>query len=259
MKMKLPYGISSLFLTLISFTLFSCGSVRKFRSDLLASRDKERNCFVETTDGTVIEGNEAVLRSPLFGKTTIELDGNTRIPVKEIVAYQNRDAYYRRIKGQFAPRIKKGLINMYQYTETYQTYSTYSNGSGRWSTRTRYYYYLQKGDSANIALLSPELIEEYVRDYGPAMEFVDQYHATQRKVKMWSVINTSATLGGLALMLTGSTQTDSKLTAANYTGAGLFVGGFINGIVNKVRRAKNYKNLELAIEEYNAQVKRKRK
>src|SRR5579875_1911805 len=133
MRRKLPYVSSSLYVLLLSFTLFSCVTSKKFREDVTASRDKDKKSFVQTADGNTIEANDAVLRSPLFGKSTIELDNTTRIPTKEIVAYQNNSGYYRKIRGQFAPRVKKGSINMYIITETYQTYDgATAHGGGGW-------------------------------------------------------------------------------------------------------------------------------
>lgn len=81
--------------------------MRKFQEDTSMARDKDKKAFVETVDGTITEANEAVVRTPFLGKSTIELDKNTKIPVKEVVAYQNSNAYYRKVQGQFAPRIKK--------------------------------------------------------------------------------------------------------------------------------------------------------
>jgi hypothetical protein len=51
---------------------------------------------------------------------------------------------------------------------------------------------------------------------------------------------------------------NDRVNAAGYGGASLFFGGIVNGFVNKIRKAKNYKNLQLAIDEYNLQVKRKK-
>jgi hypothetical protein len=239
--------------------MFLCG-VNRFQADTQAARDKDRKSFVQTKDGTVTVASEAVLRSPLFGKSTIELDKQVKIPTRDIVAYQNSSAYYRRIDNQFAPRIKKGLINMYMTTQHYQEYSAPSMGSngGSWRTKIRYVYYLQKGDSASSVRFRPRAVKEYVQDYEPAMEYMNVYAATERKVKIWALINTGAVIGG-ALLLMSQGIKNEKVTTAGYASSGMVVGGFVNGFVNRIRRAKNAKNLELAIDEYNFQATRKKR
>lgn len=260
MKSK-SYKTSSLFLLILSIFLVSCSSTMRLNGNILASRDASKKSFVEKKDGTIIEANQAVLRAPLFKKSTIELDNNVKIPTKEIEAFQDNEGYYRRVEGSFAPRIKKGLINMYRSTETYQEFNSNmgQGNAGSWRTRTRVIYHLQKGDSASVVRFTPAVTKQYVQDYAPAMEFINVYEVNRKKSKTWALINTTATIGGLVLLGTAGVKNDN-VTTAGYAGVGLFLGGLANGFVNKIRKAKNYKNLELAIDEYNGQVvKTKRK
>lgn len=263
MSQKSTLGIFSFVIIVSSVFLFSCGTMQRFHQDTLAARDTSNKSFVVKNDGTVIKADEARLRMPLFGKSTVILDGDQKIPAKEIIAYQNNTAYYRKVDGQFAPRIKKGLINMYLTEQTYQEYDATPMGpgsTGRWRTRTRIVYYLQKGDNAATETFSPGVTRKYVQDYAPAMEFMNVYDANKQKYKIWSYINTAATLGGLALLVTKGIDNNDKLTTVGYVGTGLFFGGLVNGFVNKFHKAHNYKNLEIAIDTYNGQViKKKRK
>lgn len=251
-------------LTIASLCLFllSCAGAKRMQEDMLNSREKDRKAFVEKKDGQVIEASEAKLRSPLFGKSTIELDGAEKIPLKEVAAYQNDYAYYHITPSGFAPRVKKGLINTYVGRDTYTEYETPSmanSGFGGLKTKTRYVYYLQKGNRGTIESLQPAVVESYVADYAPAMEFMNDYNQTQKKVSRWAIINTAATLGGLVLAGAAGLDKNDNVTAAGYGGLGLFVGGVVNGFVNKIRRGKNYKNLELAIDTYNGQVTKKKR
>jgi hypothetical protein len=249
-------------LSLLSVCVFfaSCVSTNRFSNDTYNARDKDRKSFVQTKDGNITEASEVKLRSPFIGKSTIELDNEVKIPVKEVLAYQNNTAYYRNINGQFAPRITKGLINMYMTTQTYTEFQTSPTGRGSGTrTRTRYNYWLQKGDQSEAVSFSPDVTRQYVSDYAPAMEFMDLYDHTQKKVKTWSIINTTAVFGGLILAGTLGAQNNDASKAIGATGAGLFFGGIINGFVNKVRKGKNYKNLELAVAEYNYQATRKKR
>lgn len=248
---------SSLSLLMVSMFLVSCIGVSRFSESTYAARDKDRKAFVQTKDGTITEADEVKLRSPLLGKSTLQLDGDVRIPVKDVLAYQNNTAYYRSINGQFAPRITKGLINVYMTQQSYTEFSTAPSGRSTTSTRTRYYYWLQKGDDAQTALFSPDLTEEYVKDYTPAMDYIDVFRQTQKKARTWSWINTGAVIGGIFLATQG--VKNDQVNAAGYAGTSMFLGGLLNGFVNKFRKAKNYKNLQLAIDEYNGQVTRKKR
>jgi hypothetical protein len=254
--------VRSLIVGTMLLFLFSCKGIHKMQEDVYNARDKDHKAFVEKKDGEIIEANEARLRSPLFGKTTIELDQDVRIPIKELRAYQNNEAYYHTTPSGFAPRIKKGLINVYLATSTYTTYESpgMSNGNvGRTKTHTRYIYYLQKGKDGTVETIKPKLVETYVSDYAPAMEYIDLYKQTQKKVATWSWINTAAVVGGLVLAGTSGIDKNDNVTVAGYGGLGLFVGGMVNGFVNKIRRFKNAKNLELAVDTYNSQTVKKKK
>ncbi len=247
---------SSLSLLSVCTFFVSCVSVSRFSNDTYAARDKEHKAFVQTKDGTITEADEVKLRSPLFGKSTIQLDGDVKIPVKEVQAYQNNTAYYQNINGQFAPRITKGLINMYMTQQTYTEFGTSPTGRSSTRTRTRYYYWLQKGDNADVISFSPDATENYVSNYAPAMEHMNTFRQTEAKVKRWSLINTAAVIGGLALATQG--VKNNSLNAAGVAGVSMSLGGLVNGFVNKIRKGKNYRNLQLAIDEYNMQAKRKR-
>lgn len=251
---------SSLIIFCAALLFSSCAAVHKMHEDMANGRDKERKAFVEKTNGEVVEASEARLRVPLFGKSSIQLDGDVKIPLKEVVAYQNDEAYYRTTPHGFAPRIKKGLVNVYLASYTYNTYETSPKGVGLTRTNIRHVYYLQKGPGAGLVLLSPETVQTYVSDYAPALEHVETYNQTQRKVKTWSVINTAAVFGGLIVAGTaGMNNETNSVNALGYGGAGLFLGGLVNGFVNKIRRAKNAKNLELAVDVYNGQVTKKKR
>lgn len=251
-----PNVVHSWLLILVSMFLFSCAGMRTFQGNMAEARDRDKKAFVEKTDGQIVEANEAVLRTPLFKKAAIELDKNTRINLKDIVAYQNDQAYYRRIEGDFVPRIKKGNINVYQQISTYQEYNPSSmsrGGYGGWRTRTKIVLFLQKGDNEVAETMTPSVVKKYVQDYAPALEFMDLYEYNARKAKMWSWINTGAVLGSLFLATQGI-NSEGQVNAAGYAAVGLFFGGIINGFVNKSRKVKNVKNLELAIDAYNRQA-----
>ena len=252
---------SSLLLLIISLILMSCGT-SKFTQSVIDSRVKDKKAFVETTDGTIIEANDAKMKSPLFGKTTIELDNGVKIPIKDVVAYQTYAAYYRLSRLGFAPRFKKGLINMYFTQYQVQEWENVPGSQrSQMRTRTKTIYFMQKGDTTPLQNFSIDLTREYVKDYAPAMEFMNVFDNNRKKYRMWSWINTGAVIGGAilcAVSIDGQTQKVNE--PVGYSGLALFTGGMINGFINKFRKGANGKNLELAIDTYNYQtVKKKQK
>lgn len=259
--MKQTYSVRSLIIVSVICLLCSCKSMRQMQEDIYNSRDKDHKSFVLKNDGEIVETNETRLRTPLFGKAAIELDNDVRIPLKEVRAYQNSSAFMMTTPYGFAPRIKKGLINVYLAQTQYSTYDapTGPNGTGGgWHNHVRYIYYLQKGDEGGLREMTPSLVQDYVRDYAPSMEYIDIYLNTKKKVKMWSIINTAAVFGGAVLAASGSGN-NGKASSVSYAGGALFLGGLVNGFVNKVRKVKNARNLEHAIDEYNLQITRKKR
>jgi hypothetical protein len=239
----------------------SCMGVRKLQEDVHRSRDDQRGNFIQTKDGTVVEGEELKVKYPFLKKAYVQINQQEKVNLREVEVMQNDAGYYRKINGALAPRIKKGGINTYLTYETRTTYSTGANGRGRTSTTTVPVYWVQKSDSGQVLRMTPAVVEEMVSDYQPAMDFMDQYNQTRKGTTTWNYINTAAVLGGIALMATSVkiNDTESYIKSTNATaGLGLFFGGIISGVVNKFRKADNYKNLELAIDEYNAQRTRRR-
>jgi hypothetical protein len=209
----------------------------------------------------VYEVNEVIFRNPLFGKSTVEISKDNKINSKDILAYQNSEGYYRRVEGTFAPRIRKGLINMYLTTESYQDFESGNTpgSAGRWRTKTRYIYHLQKGEDAPVVRFDADVLEQYVKDYAPAMDYIEEYKTELRKVRTWSWVNTAAVVGGAVLLVTTGVDKEDNVTAGGYAGAGLFFGGLVSGVVNRFRKIKPYRSLELALDEYNRQSLKKKK
>lgn len=238
--------------------LYSCSINRRFSENVIASKDKERGNFIETVEGEIIEGEDLNIRYPFFKKPFVEINSEV-VKLKDVLVIQNNYGYYRKINGQLAPRVKKGLLNMYMTTETYQEFQTSSvpGSTGRWRTRTRYVYWIQKGDKNGVELFSAAVLRKYVSDYRPALDYMDEYDRKMKTVRTWSWINTAAVVGGLVLAGSSGIDENDDVTVAGYAGLGLFVGGLANGVVNKIKRVKTHKNLELAFDEYNRQVRKK--
>jgi hypothetical protein len=262
---------------LAGILLSSCGGMRQLQEDLRNSREPGKDKFIVTSDNTEIESKKLTFKSPLFKAQKVVLDNGTEVKVKDIIAYQDDNAFYLRLHQNpygFAHRMKRGPINMYRAisSETYydpgggpRVYNSPGtsmggrNGSwsssGSMSRRTVYHYFLEKNNGRTLLDFTPANVETMVSDYQPAMDFINQYKETRKKAKRWSLINTAAVLGGAVLMATSVSSSSDKIKPHGYVGFGLFIGGLVNGIFNKLRKIKNVNNLVLAVDEYN----RKRK
>ena len=246
--------------------LTSCGGQRRLQADIRNSRDKDRGNFIQTKDGEILEGESLKVKYPFFKKAYVEINKSEQVKLRDVEVLQNEEGYYRKINGQLAPRIKKGGINTYLTFKTvteYEAPSTSNGNMARHRTRVVEIYYLQKTDSGVVKQMTPAVVNEFVSDYQPAKDFMDEYYRTQRKVRTWGWINTAAVVGGAVLMVTsggdGGDDGQDELEPQAYVGFGLFMGGLINGVVNKFRKGRNFRNLELAIDEYNRGYNKKRK
>ena len=250
---------SSLMLIML---LTSCMGSRRLQEDIHNSRDNRRSNFIQTKDGSVVEGEALKVKYPFLRKAYVQINEQDKVNLRDIEVMQNDVGYYRKINGLLAPRIKKGGINTYL---TYETRTTYSGtggvgNRGGFRTTTVPVYFVQKSDSGTVLRMTPIVVEEMVADYQPALDFMDQYNLTRKQARTWSWLNTAAVFGGIALIASGAgDDANASVKPQVYVGGGLLIGGLINGMVNKVRKASNYRNVELAIDEYNAQGTRRRR
>lgn len=271
-SMKKPKSVFTyaLVLVLAGVLLSSCTGMRQLREDLKNSREPDKDKFV-VTNGTEIESKKLTFKSPLFKAQKVVLDDGTEVKIRDVEAYQDDNAYYLRLNQYpygFAHRMKRGAINMYLAVSSETVYDPgagariYNSGSRTWSStggytrRTRYHYFLEKDNSKRLLQFTPDNVENMVRGYTPAMEFMDIYKNNKKKYKTWSLVNTGAVLAGLVMMLT-SVEGD-KVKPHGYAGVGLFLGGLISGFVNKINKVKNVTNLSLAVDEYNTGSRKKK-
>lgn len=240
--------------SLILLMFSSCIQMHSIQGDMRQARDKEKGNFVQTKDGAILTGDEIKRRFPLFKRQYVEMDNGARVQMRDVEILQDDRAYYRRVNSELIPRIDKGNINTYLTFRTTQSYNGPSGmgGSpgGSWNTQSRPVYFIQKSDSGAIMLMEPKRLNEMVADYQPALDFMNEYFETKHKARIWSVVNTAAFLGGIALAAT-SIREDGSIKPIGFVGVGLTLGGLGNGFVNKFRKARNGRNMELAIDEYN--------
>lgn len=241
-----------------SLFLFSCVSLPKYGNNIRGSRDTARNFFIVMKDSTVHEVGKLVFHRPLFRRWTVDISDTERVYFRDVAAYQNKRGYFHRVgAGEFAPRIKKGPVNLYRSIEMVQELVTGTGWAGMLNMRLRFRYYLQKGDYGAVKPFKAKLLKEYVQDYPPALNHIKAYERKKRNIRHWSLANTGAVLGGMTVSVMGLATVESR--AANvkgYIGFGLLTGGVVSGLVNKVRKLRVHKPLEHALDTYNSQVGR---
>jgi hypothetical protein len=214
--------------------------------------------FVVTRDGNKINSDEVKERSPLFSKSILKLDDGTKIPVKEVVAYQNGEGYFARLNntGGLLKRVHKGSLDIYQkISVTYNapTYSTNSIGMGRWSgggSTTKVAYYLKKGVNGEAVLMhgsNGRKIFDLVSDHTPSAELMERFNKKRKQLTTISYINWAGAAGGLVMIFAARGPGSGTATA----GGGLLFGSMISGLVNMIRKGNNYNRMFEAIAEYN--------
>jgi hypothetical protein len=188
--------ILGIFIVGLGIILLSACANTKLEKSLLESREEGHDCFVQTKDRYYdtkkLKGIQVALTTPKF-----KLSDGTKIMAKDVIAYQTKEAYYKRMSDRasdhFAKRVIKGRINFYTiYT------------SGGWSTNkdkttglsehngTDLQRYVQK-DNGNIYGLDYKTLRELVSDHPPTLAHLDQYSKVKGSDKkmdlMWAVMN----------------------------------------------------------------------
>lgn len=257
-KRLLKMSKRNLFFGLVTLVLFSsCNKhYSRFARSFKGGKEDSGQNFVITKDGNKINSSEVKEKSPLFSKSVLKLDDGTKVPVRDVMAYQNDAGYYARLNntGGLLKRVHKGTIDIYEKVSvTYNapTYRTNGIGMGGWSgggSTTRIDYYLKKGLNGEPVAMFPSNGKEIlslVSDYAPSADLMMAFNKKRKQLQTISYINWGLIGGGLVMIFA------SKSDAMMYTGGGLLFGGMVSGLVNIIRKGKNYNRMFDAITEYN--------
>jgi hypothetical protein len=247
-----------LLILVLPVLLNSCYTWKQFErdmgSDTAGSKEKGEKYFIETKNGQTYEVAPSAFKSSGWQNKDVQTADKNEVSSGEIVAYQDENAYYRKVNGGFIPRIISGKINVYKTYQSYvyQTTTPLGGGSSRISTRRAYrpLYIIQKGNGKTEEV-SGDGVRDMVSDDAASMEIMKEYYRVEKSVKLWKIINTSAAVGGGVLAAAAGTDANDEVTAVGFGSVALFAAGITSGIFNRNRKAKNAIKLFDAIREYN--------
>jgi len=138
--------------------------------------------FVELFDGKTIKGPITEIKSK-----TITINGNT-YNVKQIKSFEYRYVYKTMYEKHFIARFIKGKINVYTRTQSFEDIilpdekvAGKNDRIDKISGKSSTYYYLQKGDDAEIKPFDMKLLEEMISDNNSALDYLNKYKALKKK------------------------------------------------------------------------------
>jgi len=135
--------------------------------------------FVELVDGKIIEGPITEI-----GNKTITINGNS-YHVKEIKSFEYKYVYKTIHKKYFIARFIKGKINVYKQIKSFDAIvfpdERVAGANDRFGGGSTIYYYLQKGDTAEIMPFDMKLLEEMISDNRSALDYLNKYKALKKK------------------------------------------------------------------------------
>jgi hypothetical protein len=137
--------------------------------------------YLVTNEGTKISGKEIRWKSGFLTKDQIIIDGE-KYKMADIKGYREDDIYYERLGIEYIRRIVHGKINLYYTTVIInsQDRDHASNISHR--SRTRYDYYIQKGDDGPLKLMRDmNDVKIELGDCPLALQMVDMKPSKLRK------------------------------------------------------------------------------
>jgi hypothetical protein len=257
----MPLHRNFLLIIALPFLLSSCYTWKQFErdmgADVVGSKEKGKKYFIETKSGQTYDVASSTFKSGWQSKNVQTADNN-QVSSSDIVAYQDEAGYHRKVGGGFVPRIISGKINVYKSSQSvsYQTrdVTPMAGGGNRITTRNyRGYkplYLIQKGNGGTEEL-SGDGVRDMVKDNAASMEIMNEYYRVEKSVKMWKIINTSATVGGIVVAAAAGKDANDEVSAVGYGSVALFAAGITSGFFTRNRKARNPIKLFDAIHIYN--------
>ena len=213
--------------------------------------------FVMKRDSTLIPYDGLKTKSPLFGKAKFILDKELTILAKDVLAYQTEDAYYTNIPlTSWSPRINLAAISKYRgiayENRTTTTTSATGNTSTSSSARPVITYFIQK-QNGSIMRYTHKNLYSMIQDNESSLAIMDDFYVVKKKYSKIGTINNLVCLSGFILASIGSKPNSSN--AVGGVGTGMILGSIVSGFINRPKKRRNNKKIELTYEDYNNSMK----
>ena len=137
----------------------------------------EQGNYLLKNDGSKVYGKKIKGMYGLAVKDYISIDGQKFKP-SEIIGYREGNFSYGRLHSNYAKRIVRGNINIYQTSEMRNETSSATNITRQY-VRNSYYY--QKGDNGELILFGDKDIKELVKGCPKAEAMADKSSKELRK------------------------------------------------------------------------------
>src|SRR5215218_3151007 len=137
----------------------------------------EQGNYLLKNDGSKVYGKKIKGMYGLAVKDYISIDGQKFKP-SEIIGYREGNFSYGRLRSNYAKRIVRGNINIYQTSEMRNETSSATNISRQYVRKS---YYYQKGDNGELILFGDNDIKELVKGCPKAEAMADKSSKELRK------------------------------------------------------------------------------
>lgn len=178
--MRLRFSYCFLLVLICFCSCSTVSTLQGFRGNSYTAAEQNNVEFVELNDGTIISGH--IVKENLSAKRTkgtLVIDDKTYLH-KEVAAFQAQNMYYRKNESkEFAQRILKGKINVYQ---TFYS-GMISDAQGRTKPYNYSMYFIQKGNAAPMKEYNMKVLESSVSDNAAAVSALEEYKKLSGKKK----------------------------------------------------------------------------
>lgn len=171
----------------VMILLQSCVTFKMYDKQTKKMRLQEYEALVIKLNGEKVQGKKItrIKDKKAPNGFAFKID-DTIIPEKEVFAYQDKKAYYRKFKDEWVKLLRKGKMNLYYY-DVY----TYSND--RASRGFDDHYVFQKGDGELKELRKHEIAVEIADNSEALHKFNAMYkrgnHYANRSMKLNEIIS----------------------------------------------------------------------
>ncbi len=227
-------------------------SKNRAKSNALKSRDTITGNHIQLMNSKeVIKIDKPEIKQKFIGQATIASD-DKKYPVKDVVAYQNDKAYYKKLflgstkkkdmyTNDFATRVKFGKLNIYKEIQVRTEVSTSQTGNVKTKKRNIVLEYVENPETGLSALTSDyDFVKPLVSNDPLSNRYLTKYPNQMKIVKRhryaaWGAFGTSIVLS----IISGTSKNNTVSSLTGVTSGALFLGSFVDGVfLNTLRRGK---------------------
>jgi hypothetical protein len=173
--------------TLLAVLFNSCVTFKMYDRETAKMRLPEYDALVIKTNGEKISGNKIsnVYDKKVFKEFVFKIDGNT-IPESQVIAYQDKKAFFRKYNNQWAKSLRKGKINLFYF-------DTYVSSNSRDSRGYTDHYVFEKNNNGLKECSKSEISEMLIDNSEAYNKFNQEFKKTNgyiiRQMKLAEILS----------------------------------------------------------------------